>query len=126
MNKRVLALVKYKPDIKSKVFPNGVILFESQEIHQVVENDGIAWDSLKLVEYSKNNLYESDLKGFNNVKNSLKKYKVILLKRPSYLKARYRQIKTIVQNIILPDDTSIPIVIFRNKLENLRNKLENW
>ncbi len=109
MNKRLLALVKYKPDIKREVFPNGEILYESQEIHQVIENDGIAWDSLKLVEYSENNLYESDLKDFNNVKNSLEKYKVILIKRPSYLKARYRKIKTIVQNIILPDDTSIPI-----------------
>ena len=109
MNKRVLALVKYKPDEKRDVFPNGEILFESQEIHQVVENDGIAWDSLKIVKYSENNLYESDLKDFNNVKNSLEKYKVILLKRPSYLKARYRKIKTIVQNIILSDDTSIPI-----------------
>ena len=109
MNKRILALVKYKPDIKREVFPNGEILYESQEIHQVIENDGIAWDSLKLVEYSENNLYESDLKDFNNVKNSLEKYKVILLKRRSYLKARYRKIKSIVQNIILPDDTSIPI-----------------
>jgi len=109
MNKMVLALVKYKPDEKRNVFPNGEILFESQEIHQVVENDGIAWNSLKIVKYSENNVYESDLNDFNNVKNSLEKYKVILLKRPSYLKARYRQIKTIVQNLILSDDTSIPI-----------------
>jgi len=109
MNKRILALVKYKPDIKREVCPNGEILYESQEIHQVIENDGIAWDSLKLVEYSENNLYKSDLKDFHEVKNDLEKYKVILLKRRSYLKARYRKIKSIVQNKILSDDTSIPV-----------------
>ncbi|MHA1257583.1 MAG: hypothetical protein ACTSPS_18500 [Promethearchaeota archaeon] len=109
MNKRVLALVKYKPNDKRQVFPNGEILLESQEIHQVVENDGIAWDSLKLVEYSENILYESDLKSFNDLKNNLEKYKVILLKRRSYLEAKYRKMKSIVQNILLSDDTSIPI-----------------
>jgi len=109
MNKRVLALVKYKPDVKRDVFPNGEKLFESHELHQAIENDGITWDSLKLVEYSENNLYESDLKDFNNTKTSLEKYKVILLNRQSYLKARYRKMKSIFQNIFLPDDTSIPL-----------------
>ncbi len=109
MNKIVLALVKYKPDEKRDVFPNGEILFESQEIHQVVENDGIAWDSLKIVKYSKISEYEDDLREFNNVKNDLEKYKVILLKRRSYLEAKYRKMKYILQNILLSDDTSIPI-----------------
>ncbi len=107
MNKRVLALVKYKPDEKRDVFPNGEISFESQEIHQAVENDGIAWDILKIVKYSKISEYKDDLREFNNVKNDLEKYKVILLKRYSYLKVKYERMRFKFKNLILSADTSI-------------------
>ena len=110
MNKRVLALVKYKPDEKRDVFPNGEISFESQEIHQVVENDGIAWDILKIVKYSKISEYKDDLREFNNVKNDLEKYKVILLKRYSYLKVKYERMRFKFKNL-MTSEICDPIVL---------------
>ena len=108
MKKRIIALIKYKPNSLREIFPSGEILFESQEIHQMVDDDGIAWDDLRLIEYSEKGLYESDLRDFHNLKNNLEKYKVILLKPYSYLKDKYQRLKFVIRNIF-GDDTTIPL-----------------
>lgn len=109
MSKRVLALLKYKNTHRIDTFIRGEELFSSSEVLQMIENDGIAWDDLKLIDYSEKGLYESDLRDFHDVKNNLEKYKVISLKRPSYLKNKYRRMKMIMKNKICSDDTSIPL-----------------
>lgn len=108
MKKRIIVLIKYKPNEVRDVFPNGEILYESQEILQMVENDGIAWDDLKLIDYSEKNIYQSDLRDFHDDKNELDKYKIILLKPYSYLKDKYSRIKYVIRNIF-GDDTTIPL-----------------
>ena len=55
MSKRVLALIKYKDTEKIDVFIHGEDLFSSSEVLQMIENDGIIWDDLRLIDYSKNN-----------------------------------------------------------------------
>ncbi len=107
MSIRVLALIKYKNTDKISTFINGKELFSSNEVFQMIENDGIVWDDLRLVDYSKKSVYDSDLQDFHDVKNDLENYKVILLKPHSYLKDKYRRMKTVIQNKILSDDTSI-------------------
>jgi len=109
MIKRVLALTKYKNTGKINTFINGKELLSSSEVFQMIEDDGIAWDDLRLVEYSEKSEYESDLQIFNEVKDDLENYKVILLKPLSYLKGKYDRMKLKMKNIILSDDTSIPL-----------------
>ena len=79
MIKRVLALTKYKNTGKINTFIHGKELFSSSEVFQMIEDDGIAWDDLKVIDYSEKNVYESDLRDFNAVKDDLENYKVILL-----------------------------------------------
>ena len=93
MTKRVLALTKYKKTGKINTFINGEVLFSSSEVFQMIEDDGIAWDDLRLIDYSKKSVYESDLRDFHDVKNTLENYKVILLKPLSYLKGKYNMMK---------------------------------
>lgn len=109
MTKRVLALIKYKNSEKINHFNHGKVLFSSNEVFQMIENDGIAWDDLKLVDYSEKSLYEGDLQDFDNVKDKLENYKVILLKPNSYFKDKYRRMKYVLKDKILSDDTSIPL-----------------
>ena len=108
MKKRIIALIKCKPNKERDVFPNGQNLYESQEILQMVENDGIAWDYLKLIDYSNKNVYESDLRDFHDAKNNLDKYKVILLKPYSYFKEKYWRMKSVIRNLF-GDNTTIPL-----------------
>jgi len=107
MIKRVLALTKYKKTGKINTFIHGKELFSSS--FQMVEDDGISWDDLKVIDYSEKSVYESDLRDFHNAKNNLEHYKVILLKPLSYLKDKYDRMKNKMKNIILSDDTSIPL-----------------
>jgi len=109
MIKRVLALTKYKNTGKINTFIHGKVLFSSSEVFQMIEDDGIAWDDLKVIDYSDKSVYESDLRDFNAVKDDLENYKVILLKPYSSFKDKYRRMKTVIQNKILSDDTSIPL-----------------
>jgi len=109
MPKRVLALTKYKETGKINTFIHGKELFSSSEVFQMIEDDGIAWDDLKLIDYSKKSEYESDLRDFHDVKNNLENYKVLLLKPVSYLKGKYNMRKIKMKNLILSDDTSIPL-----------------
>jgi len=108
MSRTVLTLLKYKNTEKIDVFIHGEELFSSSEVLQAIENDGISWDDLKLIDYSKKSLYNKDLRDFNNIKNDLEKYKVILLKSHSYLKDKYQRMKFIIKNKISSVDTSIP------------------
>ena len=107
MSKRVLALIKYKNTGKIDTFIRGEELFSSNEVFQMIEDDGIAWDDLRLIDYSKKSVYDSDLQDFHDDKNNIDKYKVILLKPYSSFKDKYRRMKTVIQNKILSDDTSI-------------------
>ncbi len=109
MIKRVLALTKYKNTGKINTFIHGKELFSSSEVFQMIEDDGIAWDDLRLIDYSKKSVYESDLRDFHDVKNTLENYKVILLKPLSYLKGKYNRMKYVLKDKILSDDTSIPL-----------------
>jgi len=109
MSKRVLALTKYKKTGKINTFIHGKELFSSSEVFQMIEDDGIAWDDLRLIDYSKKSVYESDLRDFHDVKNTLENYKVILLKPLSYLKGKYNMMKYKIKNLILSADTSIPL-----------------
>jgi len=107
LNKRVLALTKYKNTGKINTFIHGKELFFSSEVFQMIEDDGIAWDDLKLIDYSEKSVYESDLRDFHALKDDLDNYKVILLKPLSYLKNKYSRMKLFIKNKILSDDTSI-------------------
>ena len=109
MRKTVFALVKYKPNEIIDVFLNGKIVYESHEIHQIIENDGIAWDILKIVDYSKNNEYDDDFRDFNEAKDNLEKYKVILLNRYSYLRDKSERMRIKFKNLILSDNTAISL-----------------
>ena len=109
MTKRVLALTKYKNTGKINTFINGKELFSSSEVFQMIEDDGIAWDDLRLLDYPKKSVYESDLREFHDVKDDLENYKVILLKPLSYLKGKYDRMKYKMKNKILSSDTSIPL-----------------
>jgi hypothetical protein len=109
MTKRILALTTYKNTGKIDTFIKGEVLFSSNEVFQMIEDDGIAWDELNVIDYSEKNVYESDLRDFNDVKDELENYKVILLKPRSYLKDKYNRMKLKMKNIILSDDTSIPL-----------------
>ena len=103
----VFALIKYKNAEKIDIFINGEDLFFSNEIHQAIEDDGIAWDELRLIDYSKKSLYDRDLQDFNIKKNKLDKYRILSIKRYSYLKKKYNTMKIKINNLI-SDDTSIP------------------
>ena len=109
MIKRVLALTKYKNTGKINTFIHGKELFSSSEVFQMIEDDGIAWDDLKVIDYSEKNVYESDLRDYNAVKDDLENYKVILLQPLSNLKDKYDRMKYKMKNKILSDDTSIPL-----------------
>lgn len=107
MIKRVLALIKYNNTDRIDAFNNGEELFSSNEVFQMIEDDGIAWDDLRLIDYSKKRVYDRDLQNFHDAKNELENYKVILLKPYSYFKDKYYRMKTVMKNKILSDDTSI-------------------
>ncbi len=107
MIKRVLALTKYKNNGKINTFIHGKELFSSSEVFQMIEDDDIAWDNLRLIDYSDKSVYESDLRIFNEVKDDLENYKVILIKPISYLKNKYKRMKFVMKNKLLSDDTSI-------------------
>jgi len=109
MTERVFILTKYRNNNKINTFIQGEELFSSSEVFQMIEDDGIAWDDLRLVEYSEKSEYESDLRIFNEVKDDLENYKVILINPVSYLKDKYKRMKFRLKNLILSDDTSIPL-----------------
>ncbi|MHA1256558.1 MAG: hypothetical protein ACTSPS_13260 [Promethearchaeota archaeon] len=107
MTERVFILTKYRNNNKINTFIQGDELFSSSEVFQMIEDDGIAWDDLRLLDYSEKSEYESDLREFNDVKDDLENYKVILLKPVSYLKDKYKRMKYVMKNKLLSDDISI-------------------
>jgi len=135
MSKTLLVLIKYKDTEKIDLFIHGEDLFSSSEVHQVVENDGIAWDELRLIDYSKESLYDSDLRDFNLDNYKLDKYKILAIKRYSYLKDKFLRITYIVKNLIYSDDTTISMDRTKTKetpkqrrlrIEGNRPNIENF
>jgi len=108
MVKTLLVFVKYKN--KKEIFTNGTILYHSKEVLQIVNDDGIEWDEVKLIEYSENGLYNEDMNEFNKLKNEIEKYKVIPVKFYSKIRGKLNKFwHYTLKNLIFSDDTSITL-----------------
>jgi len=102
-----MIFIKYKD--RKEIFTNGTILYLGEEVLQVINDDGLEWDEIKLITYSDNQSYKDDIIEFNEVKNELVNYRVILTKYHSKLKFKYEMMKIKIKNLILSDDTSITL-----------------
>jgi len=108
MVKTLLVFVKYK--YKKEIFTKGTILYRSKEVFQLVNDDGIDWDEVKLISYSEKGLYNYDLNEFNEVKNEIEKYKVIFVKFPSKIRGKLNKFwNYTLKNLIFSDDTSFSL-----------------
>jgi hypothetical protein len=104
MPKILIVFIKYKD--KKEIFTNGAILYHSEVVLQVINDDGIEWDEIKVITYSDNQSYNDDINAFEKVKNELVNYRVILTKFISKLRLKYEKMKFKIKNLILSDDTS--------------------
>jgi len=107
MLKILIVFIKYKD--RKEIFTKGTILYLSEEVLQVINDDGIEWDEIKVITYSDNQSYKDDINDFDKVKNELVNYRVILTKYFSKLKLKYAMMKMKFKNLILSDDTSITL-----------------
>ncbi len=107
MPKILIVFIKYKD--RKEIFTKGTILYLSEEVLQVINDDGIEWDEIKIITYSDNQSYKDDMNAFDKVKNELVNYRVILTKSISKLKLKYAMMKMKFKNLILSDDTSITL-----------------
>ena len=108
MRKILLVFVKYKNT--KELFTNGTILYQSKEVLQIVNDDGIEWDEVKLIEYSEKGLYNDDMNEFNKLKNEIEKYKVIPVKFYSKIRQKLNKFWHYThKNLIFSDDTSFTL-----------------
>ena len=104
MPKILIVFLKYKD--KKEIFTKGTILYLAEEVLQIINDDGIEWDEIKLITYSDNQSYKDDINDFDKVKNELVNYRVILTKYIPKLRLKYEIMKMKLKNLILSDDTS--------------------
>ena len=102
-----MVFLKFKN--RKEIFTKGTILYLGKEVLQVINDDGIEWDEIKVITYSDNQSYKDDINDFDKVKNELVNYRVILTKYFSKLKLKYAMMKMKFKNLILSDDTSITL-----------------
>ena len=104
MPKILMVFLKFKN--KKEIFTKGTILYLGKEVMQVINDDGIEWDEIKVITYSDNQSYNDDINAFDKAKNELVNYRVILAKYNSKLKLKIEKVKRRIKELILSDDTS--------------------
>jgi len=105
MPKFLMVFIKYNN--RKEIFTNGFILYHSKVVLQVINDDGIDWDELKLIKYSCKRAYNDDIAEFEKVKNELGNYRVILVNLYSKFKQKIEFMKYAIKNLVFSDDTSI-------------------
>ena len=72
-------------------------------------DEGVEWDEFKLIKYSNERKYNDDISKFDNLKDKLASYRIILLKLDSKFRFALGRIMERIKNLIYPYDTSIKL-----------------